>query len=372
MVKAYLKYDINKICNNLVLMSVLISLFGNMALSILMPPRLFILCIFLFRDIILVFVVILLLLYSKYNKINQYIVIWLTSAIVFVFLLYFVYDIPIKAVLEKTRNHVAIPIMLLFFSNRFNLAYNVIERAIKIFVLLTVIELIVKALGLGSEFHRIINLTEYFHTKGTSVGYGFGLLGSSRTLTPMLQPSLGGVILSLISICFLRKRSYFWFSLALLGLIFTISKTGVLLLISYFAICISPILTFIGVLVSPLLLETILNASGVMHLSSILYHFEGYYDGYRYLFQPVGVGRSGTVLATDGREVGAESGLGAFLSAFGIFGAMLLLIFFIRSNNKVLMLFAISITLTEITLNLYVAAIFSVLVYAGSNNEASS
>lgn len=345
--------------STLIVLGVIISLFGNLLLSIFSAPGSLITAIFVSRDLLILLPILISLSLLKFNIINQITILWLLIAIVFSISLVFLNDILASAFIWKSRSLFALPFIILLFRWPCLISPRKVILIMKTFIVLCFIEAVFKITGLGAFYHDLINLNQYLDAKGTQVGFGYGLFGMTRLLSPMFQPSLGGVIIGAGAILFWRERMYLWATTSLVLLTMTVSKTGLLIVISsVFGLIPLPI-SYFGLLFLPYAMAQTLGSYDLPHISSILYHFAGYFEGYKHFFEPMGVGLTGTVVSIEGRQVGAESGLGTLLAAYGIYGIPILIIAMLSSKNQFMWLFLISFIFTEITLNLYVGAIFA-------------
>jgi hypothetical protein len=258
---------------------------------------------------------------------------------------------------EKARNIYALPALILLALIDPPIKLK-IDRILLIFALLCILEGFLLVIGFGEVFRQYLDVSGYLFNKGTKVGYYFGAFGFNRLLTPMFQPSLGGVVIALTIIYFYVSKRYLISALLFVPLILTLSKTAFVMLLACFTIVISPFLTIFGAIASPFLLIDFLTEFGFSHTGSIRYHFKGFFEGFDFLLEPQGIGKTGTVGSIKGREVGAESGFGAFFAALGLFGLIPLLLFLSKKTHFIYVLFIVSVLFTEITLNMYVAAVF--------------
>lgn len=349
----------------ILLLTVLISMFGNLALSIVRSPSLFITVLFFGRDILILFSVALILSTARMGFGSRIMLIWLISAFIMSCSFVAFGDVKINGFVEKFRNIFALPLLILLSNLNLRDSPDV-KPIFKIFIVLCFVEGLFLISGYIGAYREFVGVSAYLTAKNTTVNFGFGLFNTLRLATPMFQPSLGGVVLALILIRFLQWRNYLWSLATFFVIILTLSKTGLMLLFAYPLMLVSPFITSLGLFITPFALIELLSQIDLKHIYSIRYHFAGFFDGFDHLFSPVGVGLSGTVLSAPGREVGAESGIGAYLSAFGIFGFVPLVLAYLNQKKMhFVVLYIAAVIYTEISMNLYVAIIF----YFASFNE---
>lgn len=354
------KFKINK----LILTVAALSMFANFALATFHAPKLIILVTFVFRDLVTLALLIILIRFSDYGIRLMLLLCWILTSIIFA-VSFIVFDqLPFIAFVEKFRNIYTIPILSFLIISRKRYDTNVFPF-VYAFGALCLFEAIFIITLNGNLFLELINFHAYMNAKGTQVGYAFGIFGQHRLLTPMFQPSLGGVILACTIIILFRHRRYYFGVILILPLILSLSKTGIVILVIYGFIYILPNMTLLGVAIAPFLLIDLVGIWDTSHTASILYHFKGYFEGFEYFLEPQGVGNTGTVGALTGRQVGAESGIGAFLAAFGFYGFFPILLAIVSKREPLYTVFIISILFTEITMNLYVLLMFLLMISQG-------
>jgi len=351
------KLEINK----LILIVAGLSMFANFALSIIHAPKLIVLFTFVFRDLVTLALLIILILFSDYGIRLMLLFCWILTSIIFALSFMAFEHLPFIAFLEKFRNIYTIPMLsfLIISKKRYDINFLPFVYAFGAICLFEAIFIITLN---GKLFLELINFHAYMEAKGTQVGYGFGLFGQHRLLTPMFQPSLGGVILACTIIILFHHRRYYFGVILFLPLILTLSKTGIVILVIYGFIYILPNMTLLGVAIAPFLLLDLIGIWDTGHTASILYHFKGYFEGFEYFLEPQGVGNTGTVGSLTGRQVGAESGIGSFLAAFGFYGVFPIFLAIVSKREPLYTVFFFSILFTEITMNLYVLLIFVLMI----------
>ena len=359
------------ILNILIYLITSITLFGNLLMALIGPPALFIFFVFVFRDLLVVVMFILFALKADFKNQVSLAVIWLICAILFSLAFLLTGEIQIGSFVEKFRNMFAIPAFCFVVMQ--NKSFGTVStNLLVLFGIFCLVEAAFIMTLNSAIFLEITNFKSYLSSKNTEVGYGFGLFGQHRLLTPMFQPSLGGIFLSAIIIFLYRNKRWIFATVFIIPLIMTVSKTGIILLILWPIINFAPIASVLALSLTPILALQFLYTIDNIHVSSIVYHFKGYFEGFEHLLDPQGVGNTGTVGSLAGREVGAESGLGAFLAGFGAFGLIPLLIMFTKRLDTFAYLFLISFMFTEISMNLYIAAIFLTLITTVNSHEKVS
>lgn len=355
-----LTFSASNLAIRMLFLSVVISMFGNLSLSLIRSPGLFITVVFFARDIIILLSIALAFSFARIDLISRIMLIWLICAFFLSCSFVAFGDVEIKGFVEKFRNMFALPFLILLSNLNFS-EVPCIKPIFKIFIVLCFVEALFLMSGNIGAYRELVGVQQYLTAKNTSVNFGFGLFDTLRLSTPMFQPSLGGIIVAVILIRFILWRNYLWGLASFFIVILTLSKTGLMLLVAYPFVLVSPLLTSLGLFISPFGLIEFLQQIDVKHIHSIRYHFAGFFDGFEYLFSPVGVGLSGTVLSAPGREVGAESGIGAYLAAFGVFGFLPLVLAYLNQKKMFfLVLYVAAVIYTEISMNLYVAIIFFV------------
>ncbi len=345
----------------LVISIVALSMFANMILSILHAPRILILLTFISRDVITLTLFLLILCSSRYNIRLSLLLCWTIASFPFAISFVVFDELPLLALVEKFRNIYTVPLFCFLIISKKRYEINILPY-LYLFGSICLFEAFFIVTSNGQFYLNLINFHSYMASKGTQVGYGFGIFGQHRLLTPMFQPSLGGLVLACTIITLARYRRFYFAAVLLLPLILTLSKTGIVLVMVYGCIYILPNVTLITIAVAPFLLINFISILDTTHTGSILYHFKGYFEGFKYLIEPQGVGNTGTVASLPGRQVGAESGIGSYLAAFGFYGLFPLLLALVSKRENIYTAFFISILFTEITMNLYVLVIFLLLI----------
>ncbi len=205
---------------------------------------------------------------------------------------------------------------------------TILENFTKLFVFICFVEAIMLILGFYNTYLEVINYHAFMQSKGVSAGIGFGLLGT-RLITPLFNPSVGGVILAAFFGWFLHRKQYYWALACFVPLILTVSKTGWIISIIFVICKFNPVVGFIGgsfayILLSFLFLDIeqlkALNLSNdlFLHLASIESHINGLTSGMKHFFSPVGLGNAGTIPdAVFADKLGRESGVGTGLASMG-------------------------------------------------------
>jgi hypothetical protein len=234
---------------------------------------------------------------------------------------------------------------------------NVIKKFAIFFIVICSLEILSILLNAHSIFLDMIGFSFYNFQQG-NVGFSDGLFSQYRLLTPAFQPSLGGYYAALVAIFFLEKRKFLSF-ISILVVLFTFSKTGMIFLMLFWLIRRFPSSIFL-IILSVIQLSWVFSFLGIdsIHIGSINYHLKGLSDGFSFMFQPLGVGATGTIPWIYGAEVGAESGLGLYLAALGLPGLLLIVFQYINVKNKVIFSsFILIIAFVEITFSLSSALI---------------
>jgi hypothetical protein len=221
----------------------------------------------------------------------------------------------------------------------------ILESAIKLFVFICFIEALMLISGSYSAYLDIINYHAFMQSKGVSAGIGFGLLGT-RLITPLFNPSVGGVILAAFFGWFVHRKHYYWALACFIPLVLTVSKTGWIISIVFVAFKFNPVVGFMGgscayILLSFLFLDIeqlrAMNFSKdiFLHLASVESHINGLTSGLKHFFSPVGLGNAGTIpdlVFAD--KLGRESGVGTGLASMGFAYFFLLCISFFVLCSK--------------------------------------
>ena len=204
----------------------------------------------------------------------------------------------------------------------------ILEGFTKLFVFICFIEAVMLVLGFYTTYLELINYHSFMQSKGVSAGIGFGILGT-RLITPLFNPSVGGVILATFFGWFLHRKQYWWALACIAPLILTVSKTGWIISFVFLGFKFNPVVGFIGgscayILLSFLFLDIEqlkalnLDRDLFLHLASIESHINGLTSGLKHFFSPVGLGNAGTipdVFFAD--KLGRESGVGTGLASIG-------------------------------------------------------
>lgn len=205
----------------------------------------------------------------------------------------------------------------------------ILEGSTKLYVFICFIEALMLILGFYNNYLELINYHAFMQSKGVSAGISFGLL-DTRLITPLFNPSVGGVVLAAFFGFFLHRKQYWWAATCIVPLILTVSKTGWIIAIIFIAFKrFNPVVGFIlGVFAYMTLALLFLDLERLealnlrhdifLHLASIESHLDGLTSGLRRFFSPVGIGNAGTipgVVFSD--KLGRESGVGTGLASIG-------------------------------------------------------
>jgi hypothetical protein len=355
----------------LIFLSVAITLFGNGLLAIVSVPSSVIMSTFIFRDLLTIITFLLIALGTRYNMPLSITLVWIVCAVLFAISFVLTGYLSIAPFIEKIRNMFAIPAFCFAIIQGKN--YGLKDtKLLYVFGMICLVEAAFIATNNSAFLLEIINLRSYLDLKNTEVGYSFGFLGQHRLLTPMFQPSLGGIFLAAIIITFYRRRNWFFATILVIPLLLTLSKSGIILLMLWPVLRMMPVTTIFLVGLAPFVSVELLHSIKNIHVSSVIYHFQGFFEGFHYFLSPQGVGNTGTVGSLQGRQVGAESGLGAFLAAFGAFGLVPIFVMFTKRLDDLAYIFLLSVMFTEIALNLYVALFFIMIIPKSTKGNKSA
>ena len=316
--------------------------FSSLRLPIFIPKALL-----SFRDLLIIFLALLgpFLVYRRASWSIFYLYfLLLISYVLLVFQIIFIPDVaPVGNVVSLSRIVLAMPIIsvivcLVMTSDDIDYVSTKIDVFFFSFLVLCLIESVFLVAGYYGLYIDAIGFKQYMASKGTSSSYAFGFFGY-RIITPFFNASVGGVFLSFIFYYYFKNKKYFLSILTVLPLIFTVSKTGFLLL---FIFLIFRSKCYLGFLAASLVylglafIVPLLDASSIspenyqlFHIASIKHHMFGLISGLEYAFEPRGFGGAGTVPNIDNLNielVGRESGFGAGVGSIGFFYPILLFI----------------------------------------------
>jgi len=205
-----------------------------------------------------------------------------------------------------------------------------IEKWFLIFLIICLIESILLVIGQYQNYLSFIGFSNYMSSKGVSSGTAFGFFGS-RIITPMFNASVGGMVLAFLVGYYLQSKKYTLALLALIPLLFTVSKTGYLIALIFIISRSKSYVMFLLAGCSYLALSILfLDAQAIQqlglptdvlrHMASVKYHMKGLVTGVDHFMLPVGLGNAGTIVGVDMPElIGRESGFGTGIATSGIF-----------------------------------------------------
>lgn len=313
-----------------------VSLLGNLSLSVMRSPGFLSVLIISFRDLSILVIYFFYMIYFINNKVQKTLLVSYVCTI-FVIILAIAHSIlfvgnPIESIVRHVRIIIAIPIMVISF-HFIDLNFNILERyrtfvelVIKVFVFICCIEVFLSLAGLHGMYLSIIDFQQYMQNKGTKASIGYGIL-QYRLLTPAYNPSIGGIFLALIAVYSLKGNRFLLGCISAFLLLLTVSKSGyilfLVLLLPYrlsLALGLSVtvvffIATFFDVSV---VRQYITNQVISINIASALHHLDGLRTGLAQIFSPLGIGSAGTIISNLGSTtIGRESALGLCFASIG-------------------------------------------------------
>jgi hypothetical protein len=372
-----------------------ITILGNWLLSIFsfIP---FSVLFFSVRDaLFFIFFIIYYIVNSNVKSNNLVVFNFILTALSMIFLFieaYFFSEHSVTTILSKFRIIFAIPILFFIIyqckvykdADLFFLKISV-NRIVNVFLIICILELSFLATQHYSDYVNYIGFYQYMQNKGAASSIGYGLL-DYRLLTPVFNSSIAGLILAAISSASFKMKKNIYGLVSLLLLVLTVSKSGYLL----FAILMLPvrmsiILKLLGVI--SLLLISFIDLSFVRdylsndfiynNFASVQYHFHGLGSGLMAIFEPLGVGNTGTVLGTSEKNsVGMESAIGTAIGAIGVIyfaliaPAIIYSIKYSRSSIDFFLSYFIIASINEAAGSFYIwIVIFFILKYMHQGRE---
>lgn len=326
----------------LVALSALV-LSSNLFLSVSRAPNIASLSIIGVRDLTLVLLCITLpiIFYLTKRKPILWLLVlffWMVTGIVLFQSVFFDTAASITQTIALFRVVFALPILVIsccFICDFNNLKSSdkkwtsILEGFTKLFVFICLVEAFMLIFGLYNTYLELINYHAFMQSKGVSAGIDFGIL-DKRLITPLFNPSVGGVVLAAFFGFFLHRKQYWWAAICIAPLLLTVSKTGWIIAVIFAAFrrfnpvtgFILGIFAYISLAVLLLDLDQLealnLNRDIFLHLASIDSHVNGLSSGLRHFFSPVGLGNAGTIPGVVFSEkLGRESGVGTGLATIG-------------------------------------------------------
>ena len=330
---------------NVLLLCCLLSLFTNVIFSTLNLPVLVAKLFLASRDMLIFCCAIFwpFIISRKLTVFQFYVyLLILVSIFSFIIQLFIVKSpVPIEMSISHSRVVLALPILVIIYVVVWKKEYNkssnsIIERLFRFFLCICLIESCMLITGYYSNYLSFINFEEYMSGKGTSSGTAFGFFGS-RIITPMFNASVGGTVLGVYLGYNLLMGRKSLALITLIPLIFTVSKTGYLIAVIFilfrkysYMFFLTASFAYISLaffFISFDIRQLPVPEYFVMHLASIEYHMHGLITGFNVIFEPVGLGFSGTTpgIKLD-RLIGRESGFGTGLGAIGFFYLIMFII----------------------------------------------
>ena len=335
--------SINSIAfKTLTILSVLV-LFSNLILSALGAPRFITFSVIGVRDLSLIALILTLPIILPLKKRSPFLwllvlLFWISSGIVFFQSIFFETAATSAQTIGLFRVVFALPILVISFCwlcdfNSLKLSdlkwSSYMDFAIKIFVFICLAEALIMFLGLYKSYLDLINFNTFMQSKGRTAGVSFGLL-EFRLLTPLFNPSAGGVVLASFFGYFFRARRLSLAVACLIPLLLTVSKTGWVIAFIFVAFrWLNPVTGFILASIAYIFLafltldlnviqSLIPSRDTFMHVASIASHLNGLTSGFGHFFSPVGLGNAGTIPGANFAEkFGRESGVGVGLASIG-------------------------------------------------------
>lgn len=335
--------SINSIAFKLLTILSVLVLFSNLILSVLGAPRFITFSVIGVRDLSLIALIMTLpfiLLLEKRGPFLWLLVLlfWILSGIVFFQSIFFDTAATNAQTIGLFRVVFALSILVISFCwicdfNSLKLSdlnwSSYFDFAVKIFVFICFAEALIMFLGLYKSYLDLINFEKFMQSKGRIAYIGHGIL-EYRLLTPLFNPSAGGVVLASFFGYFLQARRLKLAVACLVPLLLTVSKTGWVIafifiafrrfnLVTGFILAISAYI-FLALLTSDLnaLQSLNLNRNIFMHMASIASHLNGLTSGFGHLFSPVGLGNAGTIPdVVFPTKLGRESAVGVGIASIG-------------------------------------------------------
>lgn len=307
------------------------TLLGNLTIAIFRIPIIFTFLSVFIRDILPYFLFFLSSILFYESKKQKILFFYIYIYFVFLFVISLIDGTSVSVIFNQFRIIFAIPIIVYVsnFLNSYNSTLNlnkVIKVILMFFLLILIIESLFLVIGEYTTYLKIINYKQYMLSKGTLAGYGGGFF-SYRLITPIFNSSVGGAICAWLAFMYFNKKrikSFFYVFLTFLCL----SKTGIILLIFliffknffYLKVLIGSIFilffTFIDISLITIFLKKNIVLEG--QVSSIKYHLNGLKTGIEYFFNPLGIGKSGTISSNlSSTDIGRESAIGNISGSVG-------------------------------------------------------